>query len=245
MDGSAAELETWMSSHLQVVTRVASPEASTLGAARVRRRLTLDEAAARTGLDPEELRALEEGRIYRFPSVDDALAATLVYATALGIDEREARKAAGLRRARGWSLDRWLAALGFAAAAVLLGWFVAVPQLLDAIPTGGGGGAAASAEAHVKLPPPWEIRVDVYNGTSTPNAATRFANQIGGPLAYQLGSVDNASRLDYVQTRVYYPPGSEAIAERLAKQLGVETTALPSGKDPKRLVVIVGTDAAG
>ena len=244
MDGSAAELETWMSSHLQVVTRVASPEASTLGAARVRRRLTLDEAAARTGLDPEELRALEEGRIYRFPSVDDALAATLVYATALGIDEREARKAAGLRRTRGWSLDRWLAALGFAAAAVLLGWFVAVPQLRDAIPTGGGG-AAASAEAHVKLPTPWEIRVDVYNGTSTPNAATRFANQIGGPLAYQLGSVDNASRLDYVQTRVYYPPGSEAIAERLAKQLGVETTALPSGKDPKRLVVIVGTDAAG
>ena len=101
---------------------------------RVRRRLTLDEAAARTGLDPEELRALEEGRIYRFPSVDDALAATLVYATALGIDEREARKAAGLRRTRGWSLDRWLAALGFAAAAVLLGWFVAVPQLRDAIP---------------------------------------------------------------------------------------------------------------
>jgi transcriptional regulator with XRE-family HTH domain len=243
LDGSAAELETWMSSHLQVVTRAPSPEASTLGAARVRRRLTLEEAAARTGLDPEELRALEEGRIYRFPSVDDALAATLVYATALGIDEREARKAAGLRRRRGWSLDRWLAALGFAAAAVLLGWFVAVPQLRDAIPT--GGGPSASAEAHKALPPPWEIRVDVYNGTSIPNAATRFANQIGGPLAYQLGSVDNASRLDYVQTRVYYPPGSEDIAERLAKQLGVETTALPGGKNPKRLVVIVGTDAAG
>jgi len=244
LDGSAAELETWMSSHLQVVTRVPSPEASALGAARVRRRLTLEEAAARTGLDPEELRALEEGRIYRFPSVDDALAATLVYATALGIDEREARKAAGLRRRRGWSLDRWLAALGFAAATVLLAWFVAVPQLRDAIPAAAGG-SPASAEARVQLPPPWEIRVDVYNGTTTPNAATRFSNQIGGPLAYQLGSVDNASRLDYVQTRVYYPPGSEAIAERLAKQLGVETTALPSGKDPKRLVVIVGTDAAG
>ena len=244
MDGSAAELETWMASHLQVVTRVLSPETSTLGAARVRRRMTIDEAAARTGLDPEELRALEEGRIYRFPSVDDALAATLVYATALGIDEGEARKAAGLKRRRGWSLDRWLAALGFAAAATLLGWFIVLPQVRDKIPTGGGP-SSASAEAHKALPQPWEIRVDVYNGTTTPNAATRFANQIGGPLAYQLGSVDNASRLDYVQTRVYYPPGSEAIAERLAKQLGVETTALPGGKDPNRLVVIVGTDAAG
>ena len=244
MDGSAAELETWMSSHLQVVTRVPSAEASALGAARVRRRLTLEEAAARTGLDPDELRALEEGRIYRFPSVDDALAAALVYATALGIDEREARRAAGLRRRRGWSLDRWLAALGFAAAAVLLTWFVAVPQLRDTLAPGAPA-SAGSAEAHKQLPPPWEIRVDVYNGTTAPNVATRLANKIGGPLAYRLGSVGNASRLDYVQTRVYYPPGSEAIAERLAKQLGVETTALPSGKDPNRLVVIVGTDATG
>jgi len=244
LDGSAAELDAWMASHLRVVTRVPSPEASTLGAARVRRRMTIDEAAARTGLDPEELRALEEGRIYRFPSVDDALAATLVYATALGIDEGEARKAAGLRRRRKWPLDRWLAAVGFAAAAILLGWFVLVPQVADRIPTGSGP-ASGSAEAHKALPPPWEIRVDVYNGTTTPNAATRFANQIGGPLAYQLGSVDNASRLDYVQTRVYYPPGSAAIAERLAKQLGVEMTELPSGKDPKRLVVIIGTDRAG
>ncbi len=239
MDGSAAELETWMSSHLQVVTRVASPETSTLGAARVRRRLTLDEAAARTGLDPDELRALEEGRIYRFPSVDDALAAALVYATALGIDEGEARRAAGLRRRRGWSFDRWLAATGFAAAAVLLGWFVAVPQFRDTFVSSGSPPAAA-AEAHKALPPPWEIRVDVFNGTTKANAATQLANEVGGPLAYRIGTVENASRLDYVQTRVYYPPGSEAIAKRLADQLGVEMTALPTGKDPNRLVVIVG-----
>src|SRR5262245_12726561 len=165
-----------MSSHLRVVTRTRSPETSTLGAARVRRKLTLEEAAARTGLDLDELRALEEGRIYRFPSVDDALAAALVYATALGIDEAEARKAAGLRRRRAWSFDRWLAALGLAVAAGVLAWFVVVPQARDTFgPAGGGNAAAASAEAHKPLPPPWEIRVDVFNGTTKPNAATQLA----------------------------------------------------------------------
>ena len=50
----------------------------------------------------------------------------------------------------------------------------------------------------------------------------------------------NADRKNYSETRVYYPPGAEAIAERLAGELGVGTTALPGGGDPNRLVVIVG-----
>ena len=95
-----------------------------------------------------------------------------------------------------------------------------------------------------KLPPPWEIRVDVYNGTGLPNAATRIANEVGGPLAYRIGTVKNAKRTDYIVTRVYYPPGAAAIAQRLAHQLGVGVTALPSGGDRNRLVVIVGSDRA-
>ena len=47
-----------------------------------------------------------------------------------------------------------------------------------------------------------------------------------------------------MQTRVYYAPGSEAIAQRLADSLDLEITELPSGKDPNRLLVIVGTDQA-
>ena len=39
---------------------------------------------------------------------------------------------------------------------------------------------------------------------------------------------------------MYYPPGAEAIAGRLADELGVRTAALPGGDDPLRLVVIVG-----
>jgi hypothetical protein len=52
--------------------------------------------------------------------------------------------------------------------------------------------------------------------------------------------VRNADRLTYVETSVYYPPGGEAIARRLAGELGVGVTALPGGDDPNRLVVIVG-----
>ncbi|MBD0291901.1 MAG: LytR C-terminal domain-containing protein, partial [Thermoleophilia bacterium] len=98
--------------------------------------------------------------------------------------------------------------------------------------------------AHV-LPPPWQVRVDVFNGTRRPNAATRLANEIGGPLAYRIGTVENAERLDYVETRVYYPRGSEELARRLADELGVETAALPGASGtPNRLIVIVGEDRA-
>ena len=189
------------------------------------------------------MRSLEEGRIYRFPSVSDALAATLVYATALGnLGARgaQARRVArrprllvvpAHRRDRGPGRDGRARRLALRHPAGARGGHT-------------GGAPSTPAEAQTKLPPPWEIRVDVLNGTSTPGAATSLSNEIGGPLAYRMGTVGNAPRLDYVQTRVYYAPGSEAIAQRLADELGLEITELPSGKDPNRLLVIVGTDQA-
>jgi transcriptional regulator with XRE-family HTH domain len=241
VDTTAVEPRTPMeSSHLRVVAPPAGPESSPLGAARVRRRLTIEEAAARAGLSVEDVRCLEESRIYRFPSVDQALAATLVYASALGISEREARTLAGLPRGPrvGWSLRRWTALAAFVAALGSLVWFAVLPELR------GAEERSAAAVAEHTLPPPWEIRVDVFNGTEVPNAATQLANEVGGPLAYRVGTVENAARLDYVQTRVYYPPGSAEVAERLADDLGVPTQALPSGEDPLRLIVIVGRDRA-
>ena len=98
---------------------------------------------------------------------------------------------------------------------------------------------AVAAVADADLPQPWEIEVHVFNGTQRPNAATRVADEIAG-LAYRIGNVGNATRTDYPETRVYYPPGGEAIADRLARELGVRTAALPGGKDPHRLIVIVG-----
>lgn len=224
--------------------------ASPLGAARVRRRLTIEEAAARASLDPEAVKSLEESRVYRFESPNAALAATLVYATALGISKREARQLAGLPVGPAvlakLSFGRVLAALTFLAALAALAWFVVVPNLREkqAAP------AAAAAttplpppptETQASLPEPWEIQVDVYNGTKKSNAATLMANTIAG-LAYRTGTVEQAPRTDYPVTRVYFPPGAEPIAERLAAQLGVGTEALPGGDDPLRLVVIVGAD---
>src|ERR671922_1857808 len=94
---------------------------SPLGAARLRRRLTIEEAAARAELDIDSIRSLEENRVWRFGSNADALAAALVYAAALGVSEREAREIAGLpvrpRLIAPWWRRRWLA-VGSAVCAV-------------------------------------------------------------------------------------------------------------------------------
>jgi LytR cell envelope-related transcriptional attenuator len=214
-------------------------EPSPLATARVRRRLTLEEAASRANLDLEDVKCLEENRIYRFPSVDRALAATLVYAAALGISEREARQLAGLPADPDavWPFRRWLAAFAVSVGLLAILWFVVLPHVFQ--PNAPADPAAAKARS--QLPQPWEIQVDVYNGTPVSNAGVHLANVIAG-LAYRIGNLGNAQRRDYTATRVFYPPGAEAIGTRLAHQLGVETTALPGGQDPLRLVVIVGVD---
>jgi LytR cell envelope-related transcriptional attenuator/Helix-turn-helix domain len=214
---------------------------SPLVTARLRRRLTLDEAAALTSLHVDEIRSLEESRTYRFESATDAIAATVVYASALGITEREARELAGLpveSVVERWSLRRWAIVLGFVAVIAAFMIFVLRPQLLPTDPPQAPA-APATKPAVAPLPERWEIQVDVYNGSRLGNAASSLANEIAG-LAYGIGDVRNADRRNYVETSVYYPPGGEAIARRLAGELGVGVTALPGGDDPNRLVVIVG-----
>src|SRR5262249_54507900 len=66
----------------------AVPTRSALAGVRVRRKLTVEEAAKRAGLSSDEAQWLEEGRVYRFPSTDDALAACVLYASALQSDRR-------------------------------------------------------------------------------------------------------------------------------------------------------------
>jgi hypothetical protein len=214
---------------------------SPLVTARLRRRLTLDEAAALTSLHVDEIRSLEESRTYRFESATDAIAATVVYASALGITEREARELAGLpveSVVERWSLRRWAIVLGFVAVIAAFMIFVLRLQLLPTDPPPAPA-APATKPAVAPLPERWEIQVDIYNGSRLGNAASSLANEIAG-LAYGIGDVRNADRRNYVETSVYYPPGGEAIARRLAGELGVGVTALPGGDDPNRLVVIVG-----
>lgn len=224
--------------------------ASPLGAARVRRRLSVEEAAARADLDPEAVRSLEEARVYRFESAEAALAATLVYATALGVSRREARQLAGLpvspRLVEVLMPGRLLAAAALAAACAAVGWWLVLPGLrADApAPTASPLPAEPTASATASLPQPWEIQVDVYSGAGKRTVAARVANEVAA-LAYRIGTVAKAKEAGYRETRVYFPPGARPIAERLAAQLGVGTIALPGGDDPLRLVVIVGADRAG
>jgi transcriptional regulator with XRE-family HTH domain len=216
-------------------------ETSPLVAARLRRRLTLEEAAARADLDVDAVKSLEESRTYVFPSTADAIAAAVVYASSLGITAREARELAGLPATslvEKWSLRRWLYVFGFVTALAALMIFALRPQLFPSSPAQPASSPKPVTTA-APLPERWEIQVDIYNGSGAGNAAASLANQVAG-LAYRIGAVRDAKRTDYAETRVYYPPGAEAIAERLADELGVKTAALPGGDDDHRLVVIVG-----
>jgi hypothetical protein len=71
------------------------------------------------------------------------------------------------------------------------------------------------------------------------NYTRSVASRIGA-LAYRIERVTRADRFDYTQTAVYFHPGGERLAERLAKELEVQARPLPGGGNPSRLVVVVG-----
>jgi hypothetical protein len=208
---------------------------SPLAGLRLRRQLTVEEAARRAAIPVERVRWLEQGRVYRFRTADEALAAAIVYATALGASHREARELAGLpvppleRSRRG----RFVGIGALAAALVVFAGFLTLPGGQDA------HAQRSFVEVSAKLPPAWEISVDVLNGNGDINWTRRVASRIGA-LAYEIRHVGRANRFDYPVTAVYYERGGRDVAVRLARQLGVATKPLPGGKNPRRLVVIVG-----
>jgi transcriptional regulator with XRE-family HTH domain len=209
-------------------------EVSALARARLHRQLTVEETAKRAGLSVEEVRWLEEGRVYRFARPDDALAATLLYASALGIDNREARELAGFPvpslPAERNPVSR-LVAIGAAVAAL------AVFATLLVVPRSGGKHATTGPAAI--LPAPWRIPVTVLNGSGDINYTRQVASHVGG-FGYTIKKVGRASSFNYPQTAVYFPPRCEGVALRLAKELGVATKPLPGGTGTCQLFVIVG-----
>ncbi len=227
-----------MNAFMEAVLTGARDESSALARARLQRQLTPADAARRAGLTPDEVEWLEEGRLYRFRSSERATLALLLYATSLGINRREARRLAGLPVGPISSNPRGRLAVGAGLAATALAIALALvvpPRLGD-----GGAGNAASART---LPPPWRISVEVLNGGGDITYTRRVADRIGS-FAYQIKRVSRAGRFDYPETSVYFPPGGEGIGRRLAEQLGVTARPLPGGKNPRRLVVIVGPPRA-
>ncbi|HYZ75886.1 MAG TPA: LytR C-terminal domain-containing protein [Gaiellaceae bacterium] len=177
-----------------------------LAAVRLRRRLSLDEAARRSGLSREELVWLEEGRLYRFAG-DKALAAAVLYGAALEVDLAEARELAGLPPPEPEPAEGRLRRLAvFAALATAVAALV-VSLLL----TGQHDQTRVPMPAAATLPPPWNVRVDVLNGAGDINWTRQVASRIGA-LGYRLGRLARADRFDYPRTAVYYEPGGQALA---------------------------------
>ena len=219
-------------------------EPSPLASARLQRKLTIDEAARRAGISPEQIRWLEEGRVYRFPVADDALIAVVLYATALGIEQDEARALARLpveAKPQRFSPTRIVAV----AAAIAL-----LAALGVALLVGFGenrrvlGGSSARNHPTQPLPPTWKLSVDVLNGGGDIYYTRALASKIGG-LGYKVRRVTKANRFDYPATAVYFEPGGDAYGARLARQLSVEAKPLPGGNNASRLVVIVGPPRVG
>ena len=214
-------------------------ERSALASARLRRSLTVEEAAKRAGLTADQVEWLEEGRVYRFPSTDHAIEATLLLAAALEIGQREARALAGLPvPPRPLDVNPVARLVGVAAlSAALMGLvaFVLVPAVVGKPPASVDPVVSQAAS----LPKPWEIHVEVLNGAGDINWTRQVGSRIQS-LAYTVKKVGRADRFDYPQSSVYYSPGGRLIAIRLARQLGFVTRPLPGGTNPNRLVVIVG-----
>ncbi|MES1247010.1 MAG: LytR C-terminal domain-containing protein [Actinomycetota bacterium] len=226
-----------MSSEARILEAVPNAEESPLARARVHRQLTVDEAAKRADLPPEEVQWLEEGRLYRFPTSDRALLATLLYATALGIEHREALELAGLPVPPKPIVVNPLRRLGAitAFAAVILAAVLAIAfARTESKPK-----ASDAASSAASLPAPWAVKVVVLNGSGNIVFTRTVASRIQA-LSYRVTHVGKASSFNYPQTQVYYPPNGEAIGERLAKQLDVPLQPLPGGNDPRQLIVIVG-----
>jgi hypothetical protein len=211
-----------------------SGEESPLARARLHRQLTVEETARRAGITAEEVRWLEEGRVYRFPRPDDALIATVLYASALGMDNREARELAGLpvpplpvvRN----SLPRLIVIGAVGVAMVVLVTLLVVSR---------STGEKSSTQPGAILPPPWRIPVTVLNGSGDISYTRQVASRIGA-FGYGIKKVGRASAFTFPQTAVYFPPRCESVAVRLAKQLRVATKPLPGGTGPCQLYVIVG-----
>lgn len=207
---------------------------SPLARARLQRQWTVEETARRAELTPDEVRWLEEGRVYRFPTADDALLATLLYAAALGIDGAEARRLAGLP-APPTALQRSATPRALAVAAGVLALLAII---LGAVFVPDRGGQSASNAASV-LPPPWRVPVTVLNGSGDINYTRHVADRVLS-FAYRVKRVGRADTFSYPQTAVYFPPGCQAVGLRLAKQLGVTTKPLPGRAGACELYVIVG-----
>jgi hypothetical protein len=213
----------------------AVPQPSPLAQARELHGLSITQVAYRSGLSEQEIEWLEEGRLYRFQSQNQAILAAVVYATSIGIDRSEARRLAGLPvtgMVRVNAKARLVVVGALAALLSALAVMVIAPDIhltrtrvVEAIP-------------NANLTPPWKLRVTVENGNGDINWTRTLASRIGA-MGYTISKVGRADRFDYPASTVYYGAGGRDVGIRLGRQLGAKTQEAP-GLTAMQLLVIVG-----
>lgn len=213
----------------------ATPQRSPLAEARERHGLSITQVAYKTGLSAEQIEWLEDGRLYRFASQNQALLSGIVYATAVGIDRFEARRLAGLPvtgTVRVNAKARLIVVGALAALVSALVVMIVTPNLqltrtrvVEAIP-------------NANLLPPWKLHVTVENGNGDISWTRTVASRIGA-MGYTIAKVGRADRFDYPASTVYYGAAGKDVALRLARQLGVDAQNAP-GLEARQLLVIVG-----
>ncbi len=213
----------------------AVPERSPLAEAREHHDLSVKQVAYRSGLREEEIEWLEEGRIYRFPSQNQAILAAILYASAVGIDRYEARRLAGLPLV-GISRVNARARLVVVGAVAALLSALAVMMLVPNIRL--TQTRTVEAIPNANLLPPWKLRVTVENGNGDISWTRTLASRIGA-MGYTIAKVSRADRFDYPTSTVYYGPGGSGVGTRLARQLSVSAQEAP-GLLKDELLVIVG-----
>src|SRR6059058_1706045 len=213
----------------------AIPTPSPLAEAREHHGLSVTQIAYRSGLSEAEIEWLEEGRIYRFPSQNQAILAAILYASALGIDRYEARRLAGLPVvgiSRVNAKARLIVVGAVAALLSALAVMMLTPNLrltqtrtVEAIP-------------NASLVPPWKLQVTVENGNGDISWTRTVASRIGA-MGYTIAKVGRADRFDYPASTVFYGPGGRDVGLRLARQLSVGAQEAP-GLGARQLLVVVG-----
>jgi transcriptional regulator with XRE-family HTH domain len=213
----------------------ATPERSPLAEAREHHDLSIKQVAYRSGLSEEQIEWLEEGRIYRFPSQNQAILAAVLYASTVGIDRYEARRLAGLPVvgiSRVNAKARLIVVGAVAALLSALAVMMLVPNIrltrtrtVEAIP-------------NANLLPPWKLKVTVENGNGDISWTRQLASRVGA-MGYTIAKVGRADRFDYPTSTVYYGPGASGVGMRLARQLSVDAQQAP-GLLKNELLVVVG-----
>ena len=205
---------------------------SPLAEARERHGLSITQVAFRTGLSEEEIEWLEEGRLYRFPSQNQAILSGIVYATAVGIDRFEARRIAGLPLTGVVRVNAKARLVVVGALAALLSALGVMVARAEHPPDAHPNGSSRRSRTRT-CTPPWKLQVTVENGSGDINWTRTLASRVGA-MGYTIAQRSAAPTASTTRARrVYYGPGGQAVGVRLRAPSSPRRPTQCAGSHPR------------